>query len=164
MNQNVQEGAKKKGFPCLTIALVMIIPGIAFLGILAAIAVPAFMNYVKRSKATEMTMLVPAISYKVVDACNENKTAGQPLFPPAAASSTTPPSSKKQAADWSGFESIGYSGDAMTYGRYSMGPVGSGYVVMAEGDLDADGQTSKFSIQIDDQCVPTPLDVSNELE
>ena len=149
---------------------------VAIIGILAAIAIPAFINYIKRSKTTEAmaqlkTMFVGAVGYYsdergeagVPNRGDSNVSVTRCLVAGAATSNT--PSQDKAVLDWAAepgqpsFEALNTMVADPIYYRYTIDTqVGGGlcgddsppntllYNMQAEGDLDGDGTLSLFEL------------------
>ncbi|MCA9529364.1 MAG: hypothetical protein KC543_04435 [Myxococcales bacterium] len=145
---------------------------VAIIGILAALAIPAFINYVKKSKTAEATsnigmMFTGAAAY--YDSNHADRGAG-------VATTTTKctvgpadlglaPTDNKQLVNWTGlaaadkaaFEAIGFQLAEPVYYNYLIASTtaaggacggsannGSVYTFRANGDLDKDGAESTF--------------------
>jgi len=128
---------------------------IALGGVLAAVAVPAFQKYVRRSKTVEATMnvrkladLVSALaveapkkltSIRSTDWTPKHGCCGQP------GDKCAPDPKAWQAAPW---KMLGFSVDEQHYYQYRVRAEGKGQSakihVEARGDLDCDGQFSLF--------------------
>lgn len=131
-------------------------------GVLAAMAIPAFINYVKRSKTSEAQLQLRTLSRAAQDACH--RTGG---FPPAGPQPLTV-GPEKRVGDFAndpGFAAIGFAPAEPLYYRYQVTPTADGAVLVAEGDLDGDGVFSRFELRCYAQCAcdPTPT-VTHELE
>lgn len=131
-------------------------------GVLAAIAIPAFINYVKRSKAQEAHIQLRALSRSVQNRCLD--TGGFV----AAGPQPTRVGPEKQVATFAsdpGFVELGFTPPDPTYYRLQVAPTGDGALLVAEGDLDGDGVFSRFELRCyaDCACDPTST-VTDELE
>ena len=149
---------KTKGFTLIELMIV-----VAIIGILAAVAIPAFMKYIRRSKTAEATMNLRKIFDSSVSYFNEEHAdrAGGILprqFPltvgltPAAKACTAGSSQKIQPtattfsiASW---QALNFSVDDPFYYQYSYDSVGTGvaskFTARANGDLDCDSTLSTF--------------------
>ncbi|MCU0672032.1 MAG: hypothetical protein MUE69_04470 [Myxococcota bacterium] len=155
---------KPKRNPLLVVAIVLgalVVSCIVF-GVIAAIAIPAFINYVKRSKTAEAELQLRMLSQAAQDACHRTGA-----FPPAGPQPLTVGPEKHVGAFASdpGFVELGFVPTEPLYYRYQVTPTVDGAVLVAEGDLDGDGVFSRFELRCYAHCAcdPTPT-VTHELE
>ena len=152
---------KTKGFTLIELMIV-----VAIIGILAAVAIPAFMKYIRRSKTAEATMNLRKIFDSSVSYFNEEHAARAGGILPRqfpASSAVTPPStactggsSQKIAPNAAMFSSatwqaLNFSVDDPFYYQYSYDSTGTGgtgvaskFTARANGDLDCDATLSTF--------------------
>lgn len=137
---------KKKRSPLVAVFVLAGLAGacVPCVGIVAAVGVPSFVSYVRRSKTAEAPANVRAIAQGVIAVW---ETTG--ALPPALPSTPGAPSSERRM--WPGdaapgWAEIGFAPvDPLYYSyEYEPDPSGTSFVVRARGDLDGDGVQSMF--------------------
>jgi type IV pilus assembly protein PilA len=155
------------------------------IGVGAAVAIPAFMKYIRRSKTVEATMNVRKLADSAMMLATEagqgKKVSPKFAFPKStnwtpAASCCGQPGDKcaADASQWKGesWKALNFSVDDAHHYQYRVTSTGKGakasIVVEARGDLDCDGINSTFkrTITLDAQGTPkiSPLESANDIE
>lgn len=142
------------------------------LGVLSAVAIPAFTRYVKRSKTAEATANVTMISTALTQQLNDTPAARRRLVAIPATPAAAPSEAKYPAnpAAWAtpAWRRVGFSIDVGHYYQYRVDVDGRCYVVAASGDLDGDGTRSTFSRRVcpgaDGRYAAGDITIQNELE
>jgi type IV pilus assembly protein PilA len=171
---------KKSGFTLIELMIV-----VAIIGILAAVAIPAFINYMKRAKTSEATLNLKSIvegSVSYYDTRNQHLPTDSGAFIPDADPTPDPMAVTDAAWDDKTWTDLGwrphkpflyrYSWDAAcgtgtgnASGCTSTGTIGT---AAAEGDLDGDNANSNFSRKLTrtagGNAVIQEVVVVNELE
>jgi len=153
---------KKSGFTLIELMIV-----VAIIGILAAIAIPAFIGYVKRAKTSEATGNLNALFKSSVTYYNTertgrgltaatvgNCTVGPLTMTPAAPTSNKLAFTPDPTGNWAA-TGLGFTIADLVY--FSYGSTGAGAacdvaagstltVLTANGDLDGDGALSIFEL------------------
>jgi hypothetical protein len=121
-------------------------------GLYAAIAIPAFMKYIRRSKTMEARMNTRTLANAVaaLDAAQWSKLADSDWTP---ATSACGQPNDRYAADPKAFAgepwaTLGFGVSEPHYYQYRLRRAGDGFVAEARGDLDCDGKFSHFARSI----------------
>jgi type IV pilus assembly protein PilA len=142
-------------------------------GIIAAVAIPAFIGYTRRAKLTEATNNIDAIYARVEEQYSQQGSIDAVALTPGEIPCGEPRAWTAQ--ELARFAGLGFAPSAPTNYSYEVVPshqpdVVDGFVVIrARGDLDCDGKTSLFELAVskDDggALVRTRgLDIQDEIE
>ena len=140
-------GDTQRGFTLVELMIVVVI-----LGILSAVAIPAFSRYVKRSKTAEASAGIGSM-YRLQLSYYENtqERSANTTFATCPATPTAAPTSSKYPANvaiWmanSQWNALGFVIDRPHYYQYSAEGSNTTLVVRAVGDIDGDSVQSTFS-------------------
>ncbi len=160
------------GFTLVELMIVVVI-----LGILAAVAIPAFTRYIKRSKTSEASGNIAKIYQGQVTYFARSAERGSAQFvSDTTATPTAAPNDAKyignvlgwQTAQWN---DVGFSLDSAHYYQYRTTGTGMGiasaFTAQAVGNIDGDGTNSTFSrtaLVSNGEIQGTQMNISNELE
>jgi type IV pilus assembly protein PilA len=147
-----------KGFTLIELMIV-----VAIIGILAAVAIPAFMKYIRRSKTTEATMNIRKIFDSSVSYFEEEHAARTGVVLPKQFPETTGPTPATtccgnpgdkcppNATQWgtnATWNALNFSVDDPHYYWYTYAATGTGtssaFTARANGDLNCNGTQSTF--------------------
>lgn len=155
------------GFTLVELMIVVVI-----LGILAAVAIPAFTRYVKRSKTSEATTNIGKIYQGEVAYFQQSgERSTEATFLTAAANPGTPTAAKFAAnlSSWTTgpWSDLSFSLDSAHYYQYSTTGTTQAFTANAVGDLDGDSTRSTFQragSNLAGEIQGTQLVITNELE
>jgi hypothetical protein len=136
-------------------------------GVYAAIAIPAFMKYIARAKATEARAYTTQLGSSVAG-LTALQFAQLPDSDWTPAGSACAQPKQKYAADstpWQAepWKTLGFSVVAPSHYQMRVTRNAQGFLVEARGDLDCDGKFSHFQRQVTSEA-SQPLEMTDELE
>ena len=129
----------QKGFTLIELMIV-----VAIIGILAAIAIPNFLNYQLKAKTAEAKTNLGSIK-----TAQEAYKAETDVYVVCTASPNAAPTTAKQAwADQGGFGTIGFSPSGNVYYSYASASANTSlnFTATADGDLDGNGTNAVYTI------------------
>jgi hypothetical protein len=154
---------RARGLTVASIALGVTFVACVGIGIVAAIAVPAFIGYIQRAKSSEAGSSLRQLRALVVRHCEERG-----VYPGTAGPLPAVPGPVLQNVRFDsdpGFAAIGFDPGVAVYYSYAIVPRAAGVDLVARGDLDGDGMLSDFTIESREACACVPgVFVTDELE
>ncbi len=128
----------QRGFTLLEIAVVLIA-----IGTLAALAAPGFVGFLHRTRAAEAREVLEAIAHAQLSHFRDHGT-----YVACAPSAPAVPAGHQAAFDdrAAGWSQLGFRIDGPVWYRYEVQLRDDSFVAIAAGDLDGDGQPSRFEL------------------
>ncbi|HEX3760289.1 MAG TPA: prepilin-type N-terminal cleavage/methylation domain-containing protein [Kofleriaceae bacterium] len=142
----------QRGFTLIELMIV-----VAIIGILATVAIPAFMDYVKRSKRSEAVLQLNKIGKNAKRTYGETASYPSGSVGPTPArpgtggccggTGATPNHCAASPAAWTGaWQALDFEIDEDTLFYYSYSGASQSYTALAIGDLDCDGTEVTYTL------------------
>ena len=139
----------QRGFTLIELMIV-----VAIIGILAAVAIPAFMDYMKKGKTTEAELQLAKIKTNAKASYNTDSAypAVTAALTPASPCCTQNAGGKKKcavsAADWATtpWQTLDFQLDEPFYFQYSYTGTATAYTATAVGNLDCDATSITYTL------------------
>ncbi|MCC7538572.1 MAG: hypothetical protein IT379_20275 [Deltaproteobacteria bacterium] len=162
-----------KGIIVLVVVAVLVVLVVPCIGVLAAVAIPSFIGYTRRSKVTEARSNLRLLAGLVERRCATERVATAQAGLPEAAGPvpTVVPAgvavvATSELAASTVFRDLGFAPTEPLRYTYEIVREGDAALLRARGDLDGDGQTSLFELRCEGRACTcdSVVRVENELE
>jgi len=144
--------------------LIELMTVIAIIGVLASIALPSFVKYIRKAKTVEVTVNLDTISALLRSYQVDNGTYLRcPINPPIRRCDKKAMALRGTWKPLPAWEALGFRPEGELYFSYRVDLIKGGYQIVASADLDCDGRRSRYVLKRQNGKMFGPL-IHDEIE